>query len=160
MAGSVNDGTVAVVGLNAFVRDLKKLADPNTGALLKALTAAGKQAAQPVADVTRGRLPQTDRTDARVGELAATVRVTGTRTGAKVRMGSSSVRYAGWADFGGNRRVPHPSSRDYDSRGRYLFPAAVELQSTSARIYTQAVAAALNNFAWTNETLNPGDVHG
>ena len=76
-----------------------------------------------------------------------------------VRMGRANLRYAGWVEFGGTRRVPHPSVRPYTPRGRYLFPAAVQLSATSARYYSQATAAAFERFRWTNSTSNPEGVH-
>jgi hypothetical protein len=73
-------------------------------------------------------------------------------------MGRSSLRYAGWVEFGGMRRVPHESAREYDSRGRYLFPAAIQLAAVSARIYSTATEKALASFTWTNSTTDPGGV--
>jgi hypothetical protein len=142
--------TVGVVGMKALLRDVKKLT-ANNGDLYKALSAAGKAAVEPVAAVARGALPQVS------GRLAGDVRTTGTRSGAAVRMGRSSLRYAGWVEFGGNRRVPHPSSRPYDPRGRYLFPAAVQLSSKVAGLYAAGTQAALDRYHWTNEGGTPHD---
>ncbi len=134
---------VAIVGLKALLRDVKKMSGSN-GALNKALSAAGRHAVEPVAAMARGALPQD------TGRLAGDVRVTATRSGAAVRMGRSNLRYAGWVEFGGTRRAPHVSTRDYNPRGRYLFPAAVQLASVAAQRYSDATQAALDNFAWTN----------
>ena len=134
---------VAIVGLKALLRDVKKLA-ANNGDLNKALSAAGRHAAEPIAAVARSSLPQGS------GRLAGDVRVTASRSGAAVRMGRSNLRYAGWVEFGGTRRVPHTSTRAYDPRGRYLFPAAIQLAPVAARLYSDATQAALDNFDWTN----------
>ena len=141
---------VNVVGLRAFNRDMGKMAGPN-GPLLKAMQAAARAAVEPVAAATRSSLPQAS------GRLAGDVRVTATRTGAAVRMGRSSLRYAGWVEFGGHRRAPHESSRDYDSRGRYLFPNAIQLAASSARLYSDAITKAFNDFHWSNTDDTPSD---
>jgi hypothetical protein len=142
--------TVGVVGLKAFTRDWAKLTS-DTGPLYKALAAAGRKAADPVAAATRATLPQD------TGRLAGDVRASGTRSGAAVRMGRSSIRYAGWVEFGGTRKVPHRSTRDYNPRGRYLFPAAVSLASMSADLYSAATGQLLAHFQWTNQGANPHD---
>jgi hypothetical protein len=74
-------------------------------------------------------------------------------------MGRSSLRYAGWVEFGGHRMAPHDSSRDYSPRGRYLFPAAVQLESVAGRFYSDSTQRALDAFGWTNETSDPEGVH-
>ena len=135
--------TVAVVGLKALNRDVGRLV-ADRGPLDKVMSQAGRQAAQPVADITRSALPQV------TGRLASDVRVSATRSGAAVRMGRASIRYAGWVEFGGNRRSPHDSYRDYNPRGRYLFPAALQMASTSARLYSDALTKGLANYDWTN----------
>jgi hypothetical protein len=135
--------TVAVIGLKAFQRDVKRLTG-DAGPLNKACSAAGRTAAAPVAAATRSALPQVS------GRLAGDVRVSATRSGASVRMGRSSIRYAGWVEFGGHRHAPHESERAYDSRGRYMFPAAVQLASSSARLYSAALAKAFDSFGWSN----------
>jgi hypothetical protein len=141
---------VQVIGLKALARDLKKMGAPG-GPLLAEMRQAGLTAAEPVASITRGRLPQD------TGRLAGDVRVTATRTGAAVRMGRGSLRYAGWVEFGGTRRAPWVSTRPYDSRGRYLFPAAFEMAGHSARLYSDAVNRAVAGFTWTNEGDDPHD---
>lgn len=141
---------VQVVGLRALNRDLKRMTG-DTGPLYKALAAAGRAAAEPVAAVTRSTLPQVS------GRLAGDVRVTASRSGAAVRMGRSSLRYAGWVEFGGHRKTPHQSFRDFNPRGRYLFPAAVQLASVAARRYTDATNRALEQFPWTNTGGDPHD---
>jgi hypothetical protein len=140
--------TVGVVGMRALSRDIQKMT-ADRGPLNTAMKAAGREAAEPVAAVTRSTLPQVS------GRLAGDVRVGATRTGASVRMGRASVRYAGWIEFGGTRKAPHTSTRDYSPRGRYLFPAAVQTASLSAGLYSRAVTTAFNNYRWSNETTNP-----
>jgi hypothetical protein len=142
--------TVAVIGMRALARDLSKLTS-DRGALNKALGAAAKSAVEPVAAATRSTLPQVS------GRLAGTVRVSAIRTGASVRMGSTSARYAGWVEFGGTRRAPRVSTRPYLSQGRYMFPIAHDLAGQSAQVYSQATEAAIANFAWTNEGTDPHD---
>jgi hypothetical protein len=143
---------VTVVGMKALARDLAKLTD-DRGALNKALAAAGATAVAPIAAATRSGLPQD------TGRLSGDVRVTSSKSGAAVRMGRSSLRYAGWVEFGGTRKVPHVSSRPFLSQGRYMFPRALELASTSAQLYTDAVTKAINAFPWTNSGTDVGAVH-
>ncbi|HEY2303004.1 MAG TPA: hypothetical protein VGH66_13990 [Acidimicrobiales bacterium] len=140
---------VQVVGLKALSRDLGKMSGPN-GALLKAMQLAGSQAVEPVAAATRAGLPQD------TGRLAGDVRVSATRSGAAVRMGRPSIRYAGWVEFGGTRKAPHTSTRPYQALGRYMFPRARELAGAVAARYSTAVGHVLENYGWTNQG---GSVH-
>ena len=144
--------TVAVVGLRAMQKDLYRLVD-DRGPLNRAFAAAGRQAAEPVYAAAKGALPQVS------GRLANDLRIGATKSGATVRMGRASVRYAGWVEFGGHRKAPHESSRDYDPRGRYLFPNAVQLAARSARLYSDAVEQVFVGYPWTNTGTDPGSVH-
>ena len=144
--------TVAVVGMAALRRDINRMADDQKSALYTAIKAAGKTAAEPVAARARGDLPHDS------GTLTGTVRTSGTKTGAAVRVGRSTVPYAGWVEFGGTR--PDGSSREYVAAGRYLFPAAAGLATTAAELYSAAIDRALQDAAnWTNTTDTGGDVH-
>jgi hypothetical protein len=139
--------TVDVIGLRALVRDANRLCD-DAGPLNKALSAAGRAAAEPVAAQTRSSLPDV------TGQLKGSVRVGATRSGASVRMGSSAVVYAGPVEFGG-----YPAGYPFHASGRYLFPAARTWASTSAEIYSAAAQKAFDTFNWTNETTNAAAVH-
>jgi hypothetical protein len=130
---------VQVVGLRALYRDLAKLSDPRAGDLTDAMAAAGRRAAQPVADAVRSAYPSV------TGRLAASVRVTGSRSGAAVRVGRKSVPYAGPVDFGG-----YPGDRPYIASGRYLYPAMAAHQFDVVTGYEQAVGHAVDRFRWTN----------
>ena len=143
---------VEMIGLAALKRDLAKLTS-DQGALNKAFEVAGRAAVNPVAATTRADVPQVS------GRLAASVAVAAEPGGASVSMGSSSVRWAGWVEFGGTRRAPHRSTRPYDPRGRYLFPAGLTLGSTGVAIYTDALTKALAAVPWTNESTDPAAVH-
>jgi hypothetical protein len=74
-------------------------------------------------------------------------------------MGRTNLRYAGWVEFGGTRKVPHRSTRPFLSQGRYMFPAALELAGLSARLYSEAVTEVFANYPWTNTGTDPGGVH-
>jgi hypothetical protein len=143
---------VEVVGMRALNRDIQRLTD-DRGPLNKLMSAAGRQAAEPVAAATRSRLPQVS------GRLAGDVRVTASRSGAAVRMGRSNLRYAGWVEFGGTRKTPHRSSRPFLTQGRYMFPAAAQLAPVSARLYSDAVTRAFETYPWSNTTSAGGSVH-
>jgi hypothetical protein len=137
---------VTVVGLRALQRDLARLADPRAGDLSRALVAAGRRVAEPIADTVRNAYPH------RTGRLAGSVRVTASRTGAAVRVGRKSVPYAGPVDFGG-----YPDDRPYVPDGRYLYPAARHLAAQAAFLYQRAVTDAVADFAWTNTGTSPHD---
>ena len=139
--------SVAVVGMKALRRDVTKLS-ADAGPLNKALSDAGRIAAQPVAAAVRESVPRAS------GTLAGDVRVLASRTGASVRMGRGPVPYAGPVDFGG-----WPEGRDYIAGGRYMFPAAESLAETAATDYANGAQRALDAFAWTNETNNAEQVH-
>jgi hypothetical protein len=146
--------TVTVVGVAAMARDWAKLWAKG-GPVDKAMAAAGVAAVAPIASLTRSAVPQN------TGRLAATVRTRQLRTGGEVDMGDSGTRYAGWIEFGGWRRVPHESYRDYDSRGRYLFPSGLASlhDSTVADGYTKAIQSAFDGYRWTNpDTASAGSV--
>jgi hypothetical protein len=143
---------VQVAGLKSLVRDMKKLGAPG-GDLLKALQQAALHSGDPVAAMTRASLPQVS------GRLANDVRVSATRTGASIRMGRATVRYAGWIEFGGTRRAPHESVRDYQALGRYMFPAARSLAPSVAASYQRGATAAIAQFRWSNTTVAPSSVH-
>ena len=144
---------VAIVGMAALRRDIKRLTDDQQSALYAGIKAAGKSAAEPVAALTRASLPMGG-----TGTLAGDVRTSGTKTGAAVRMGRASIAYAGWVEFGGNR--PDGSSREYRPGGRYLFPAAKSLAMTSGDLYSRAIGEVLNSErVWTNTTSEGEQVH-
>ena len=67
------------------------------------------------------------------------------RTGATIRMGRKAIPYAGWVEFGGTRRRPHITTREYIASGRYLFPAARMLQQSVGSIYEDAIADAFSH---------------
>jgi hypothetical protein len=139
--------TVDVVGLRALVRDANRLC-ADAGPLNKALSAAGKQAAEPVAAQARSSYPQV------TGRLAGSVRTSGTRSGASIRAGSASVPWAGPVDFGG-----YPAGRAYVTNGRYLFPAATALATQAAELYSAGAQKAFDSFPWSNETTTAEAVH-
>jgi hypothetical protein len=139
---------VAVVGLRALNRDIKRATD-NSGPIYAVMAQAGKEAAAPVAAQARSAYPV-----GATGRLAADVRVSGTRSGAAVRVGRASIPYAGAVDFGG-----WPPGRAFLADGRYLFPAAVSLASESAQLYEGAIQRGFDAFPWTNTTSEGAAVH-
>jgi hypothetical protein len=146
------DGGAEMVGLAALVRDLARLFGDG-GRVLKYMREAGVETLQPVAAATRSELPQVS------GRLAGDVRFNPNHSGAVVRMGSPSVRYAGWVEFGGNRRVPFASHRAYTARGRYLFERSWPLAGVAPRAYGEEIGQAIRNMDWTNSGSDPGSVH-
>lgn len=139
---------VQVVGLRAFNRDLAKMSDPQSGDLLRAMKLAGKTALEPVAEALRGALPHDS------GDLAGTVRLSSTRTGAGLRYGTPKVNYAGPVDFGG-----YPGDREFVKDGRYLFPVAEGMAPRAADLYSSEIQRTLDAFGWTNTTSDGEAVH-
>ena len=144
--------TVTVAGMKALRRDLNKMSDDVSGPVYAAIKQAGREAAEPVAARARASLPHV------TGALAGDVRVSGTKTGAAVRMGRVKIPYAWWIEFGGSR--PDHSSRPFVRDGRYLFPAAVGLADQAAARYSEALDRILtSDQVWTNTTSDGGQVH-
>ena len=145
--------TVGIVGINALVRDLKRLPDSET--LLRNLRESARAAAQPVAAAVQAAIPHVS------GDLAGSVKVYATRTGATIREGNkTTVLYAGPADFGG---WPPRQSTSYPwiAEGRWLYPTArrADLSDVALRAYNAAISQAVEQFNWTNEGGNAESVH-
>jgi hypothetical protein len=153
----------SVVGLKALMRDVDKLCKDERSPLWAAMKQAGYNAVKPVVPATRARLPHSGRKDSKhhkAGLLAGTVRATGYRSGAGVRMGSKKVPYAGWVEFGGKRSRPHESQRPFYSTGRYLFQEGRREAPRAAQEYTKAINTLFGKTAiWTNATTYEGSVH-
>lgn len=86
--------------------------------LPKEMRRGWNEVAEVVVDETRRRLP------IQSGDLRSSVRAVSEQRSARVVMGSASVPYAGWVDFGGNR----PHFRPFARHGRYLFPVVDDLR--------------------------------
>ena len=99
-------------------------------------------------------MPRVDTLSHDAGTMADSVRVSATRTGAAVRMGSAALPYAGPLEFGG-----WPDGREFVSNGRYLFPAAKRLATDVASLYSDALQRGLDAFPWSNITTNAEAVH-
>jgi hypothetical protein len=141
-----------VFGVKALLRDISKLEKDERSALWSAMKKAGYAAVQPIVPAARGPLPVLS------GDLANTIRASGTRSGGSVRMGRPTVPYAGWVEFGGSR--PDGSERTYVRGGRYLFPAAVTLSGRAADTYTRALSELFGRSdIWSNTTEDGGRVH-
>jgi hypothetical protein len=138
--------------MKALYADMARLG-ADTGPLVKALSAAGRLAVEPIAAATRSALPHV------TGALAGDVRTSASRTGAAVRYGRAKLNYAGWIEFGGTRHRPHESSRPFNPRGWYLMPAARTLADTAARMYSEATAKEFDSYPWTNAGSDGGSVH-
>jgi hypothetical protein len=141
--------TVAVEGIKAFARDVKKGGEPPSGELLKAMRLAGRNAAKPVAAALKERYPQLS------GALSRSVRVTASPSGAAVRAGYSRDRvpYAGPVDFGG-----YPGERRWYSNGRYLYPTAQALLPGTSELYSMELQKIFERFHWTNGASTPPEV--
>lgn len=150
---------VGIVGMRAFRRDINRMCTDVSGPMFAQIKEAGRQAAEPVAERARSVLPKS--TGDHAGRLAGDVRVSGTKTGASVRMGRKTVAYAGWIEFGGSLSdAQHNATREFIPTGRYLFPSAVGVGPVAAEKYAAALSRVLNSGSvWTNTTNDPGSVH-
>jgi hypothetical protein len=128
-------------GLKELRRDLIRLGDDD---MPKAFVAAGVKVAEPLAGRVRSRLPRDS------GDLAGSVRVAKIRTGAALRVGSKKVPWAGWVEFGGTRRRPHVSSRDFYPQGRYIFPEARAAGPQAVEAYAAEVGKIIDQFHWSH----------
>jgi hypothetical protein len=145
----VGKALAAVVVLNALYKDLAKLSDPRSGDLAKALVQAGVDAMTPIANAVRTAYPH------KTGHLAGSVKVTKSRTGAAVRVGSKvKIPYAGPVDFGG-----YPDGRPFLADGRYLYPTAKAMLPQAIHDYEAAIVHVCETFPWTNSTTSAGSVH-
>lgn len=102
---------IRLVGLKELSRSLRQV----EAGLQKEIGRAFKRAADKVAQDARRRVPK------RSGKLAGSIRPFGTQKKAGVRMGRSSVPYAGPIEFGG-----YPASRPFVPKGRYIYPSFKE----------------------------------
>jgi hypothetical protein len=138
-----------IVGLKALAKDLAKMSDPRAGIMLKAMAQAGKESMDPIANAVRSAYPSL------TGGLRGSVRTSGSRSGAAVRVGTKAkVPYAGPVDFGG-----YPGERPYIADGRYLYPTAKSLLNAAVQRYEQAIDRVCSDYQWSNPTANPGSVH-
>ncbi len=158
---------VKMFGVAQMQRDLKRLFDEDRGGATVALKAAGKEAAEPVLARVRAELPN------RTGNLRGTLRVSPTKTGANIRLGTKKYPYAGAVDFGGyprpgkqaaptgirgvarriaaffGRSANPGGGRPYLPEGRYLYPAAKAEQGKVVPLYAAALQAAINAYPWS-----------
>lgn len=150
---------VKVEGLTTLRKDIDKMCTDQKGPLFSTLKAAGYAAVQPIVPAARDRIPTSSRPRSqyhRPDGLANSIRASAYRSGAAVRMGGKGEPEAGWMEFGGSRRKPHASSRDFVKNGRYLFPAARGLSASASSQYTKALNEVFGSGrVWTNTTDNP-----
>ena len=146
-----SQAVVGVIGAAALRRDLAKMGDTG-GAIIDQIKLAGRQAAEPVYVKARAAWP---RSDLAHPHHADSLRVIGVRTGATIAEGGKAYGGTGFIEFGGKR------DRPYEAGGRYLFPAAVALQSVVVELYAQGIQTALDSSAsWTNTTSDATAVKG
>jgi hypothetical protein len=163
-ASTISVGTegakVEVVGLRALRADIRKMSDEYQGPIYDALKAAARTIADPVAARAQSSIHPSGKPKTHwhtPGKMVPKVSLT--RTGAGVRMGTSSYPYAPWLEFGGHRKNPHGSDRLVIRTGRYLFPAAYALAPGLAPKYAAALQHVLDDSTlWTNTTNNPQQV--
>lgn len=97
--------TITVKGINALVRDLKKLS-PDAIAEIKEVN---RSLASDVASAASSRVPR------RTGALANSIRAGATQRSGVVRAGKKAVPYAGAIHFGWHRRNIRPNPFIWDA---------------------------------------------
>lgn len=125
-------GGVEVHGIDELARGTRKLVD----AIDDGAPAALLLVAELAASIVRGRLPR------RTGALAASVRTSKTKRKAVIRMGRARVPYAGWIDYGGGH------GRPYVSRGRFMYPTAVESEQRAERAGEDSARHEIRRMRW------------
>jgi len=154
---------VVVEGAKALRRDINRLEKDDRSALYSAMKKAGYRAISPLIPAIRSALPSSSRPPGNgndPGALRGSVRPSSYKSGAAVRVGSTKIPFAGWVEFGGNRRKPHASSREFIKGGRYIFPASLPLSSLAARTYSEELNKVFaSSGVWTNTTDDGGSVH-
>lgn len=103
---------ISIRGLQEFVRALRKV---NTD-LPKELRVALNQGADLVVEWARPRVPS------RSGRARRSLRVSSTRTAARVTGGGARVPWYPWLDFGGRVGRKRSVHRAFLPSGRYIFP--------------------------------------
>jgi len=127
---------ISVEGLKEVIRDFKRVGDVE---LPKELKALHKDLSSKVASRASANAP------VKTGKLKATIRGLGSQRYGVVKEGKASIPYAGWVDFGGNKRGRGGGiqSRPYLSNGRIIYPALDELKPTIEREYNNALEKVL-----------------
>ena len=132
---------IEITGLKEFRKALRDADRQLPRELRKVFNTAG----QAVAREATPRIPE------KSGKLARSVRARSTQTEGRVVMGSPTrVPYAGWIEFGGNRkgRGGGIARRPVVRNGRYLYPAYLRRQ---AEVY-RALDEGLTTLAKVIET--------
>jgi phage gpG-like protein len=127
-----DDVRVEVHGARELERGTRKLADRIGEEAPKRLHKVGEDVGSSVA----GKVPR------RTGALASSVSVSLVDDGAEVSIGSESVPYAGWIEFGGTR------GRPYVSGGRYLYPTALDVDAQLVSAGEDAAEDEIRRFRW------------
>jgi hypothetical protein len=104
---------IKIDGLNAFVRNLKKLDSD----LPKGVRVAFNSAADIVVQAARPDIPK------RTGAAAGSVRARSTQTAARVVGGGAKASYYPWLDFGGKVGRGKSVARPFYTEGRYIYAA-------------------------------------
>jgi Bacteriophage HK97-gp10, putative tail-component len=131
------DVRVEVHGGRELERGTRKLADRIDEEAPKRLRKVGDDVARTVA----GEVPR------RSGALASSVSVSLIDEGTEVSIGSESVPYAGWIEFGGTH------GRPYMSRGRYLYPTALDVDAQLVSAGEDAAEDEIGRFRWDTPNL-------
>ena len=145
---------VHVVGLKEFTRDVKKLGDAAVNDLKAAHEAAAKivyEAAKPKAPVhgsvsVISSKPYWQKPGHAAGNMAKTLRYSGTQRGGFVRAGKKLVPYAGPVHFGWPSR-PNIANRWFGGPIKpnpFLFEALDERREEVARAFERYIDALIN----------------
>ncbi|GIH07501.1 hypothetical protein Rhe02_55680 [Rhizocola hellebori] len=107
---------IAIEGLAAFSRNLKKL----NGDLPKALRMALNEASGIVVDEASRRIPR------RTGKAQASLKAKSTRTESRIGGGGNRAPYYAWLDFGGRTGRRRSIKRAFLPEGRYLYASLAD----------------------------------
>lgn len=109
-------GAIRIDGLDAYVRNLRKLNND----VPKALRVAFNEAADIVITAAKPGVPR------RSGKAVGSIKARSTRTSVRVVEGGNRAPYMPWLDFGGKTGRLKRTKRPFIKGGRYLYPALAE----------------------------------
>lgn len=122
---------VRVDGAKRLRGKLKEIGDD-----FEELKAVHREIADRAAEKVRRAIPL-----GATGRLRGSVRGSGTKTSAAVRLGRKNVPYFGVVEFGG-----YPEGRPYVAEGRYMYPAIKQFAPTAVEIYEREIDAICARF--------------
>lgn len=140
----MNEARVSIEGYDELASGTRRLAEKIDAAAPKRFEGIAQQ----VADQVRSEVPVVS------GALAASVTAE-TQDGQAIVGLGEGVPYAGWIEFGGPREGGRNAiaEREYIAHGRYLYPAAFDVEAQLVAAGTRTAEDEIGGMRW--ETPSP-----